>query len=97
MMRPSDAGTEDGLVRVRVQFAGKSTSVSLDGVLFRYLARAQGGSREAGGWIRAAVTELEAMALQDGSAVQVRAGLSRRVQRLALEKLLGTGENIATP
>lgn len=96
MTRHSDGAMEDGLVRVRVQFAGKSTSVSLDGVLFRYLARAQGGAREAGGWIRAAVTELEAMALQDGSAVHLRAGLSRRVQRLALEKLLGDGEKIAT-
>lgn len=77
---------DDGLMRVMVRTgAGKSTSVSMDALLFDLLAECRGGVREATEWVREAVLEVERLVQAGDPLVCVRgAGLSRQVQRLAL-------------
>ena len=86
----------DGFARIRVNHRGKRTSVSLDDVLFDALARRVGGEAEAVKWIRAAVLEVERLAGTGSKLVNVRnAGLSRLVQRMAMDHVLNGVAQIA--
>lgn len=89
----------DGFARIRVSHRGKRTSVSLDDVLFDALARRVGSEREAVTWIRSAVLEVERLAGSGSKLVSVRnAGLSRLVQRMALDHVLnGVAQNAPEP
>lgn len=84
-------GAGDGFVRVTVRTgSGKSTSVSLDTVLFEALVSRVGTWPEATAWVRDAVLRAEKLEEAGDPLVCVRgAGLSRQVQRLALVELVG--------
>lgn len=79
----------DGFVRVWVIHQEKRTSISLDDVLFAALEQREGSVEAAMLWLRAQVAEVEARKAADDPTVMVhKAGLSRLVQRLALQHVL---------
>lgn len=80
----------DGFVRVTIEHRGKSTSISLDDVLFDALKRRLGGSHDdATRWLRAAVLRVDELRRAGDPVVAVeKAGLSRLVQRIAVQHLV---------
>lgn len=80
----------DGLVRIRVVRQNKWTSVSLDDVLYRAVARLEGDDNDAASrWVRQAVAEVERLQEANDPTVAVdNAGLSRQVQRLAMRRII---------
>jgi len=80
----------DGFTRIAVVHRQKRTSVSIDDVLFEALARREGGDDEALRWVRAAVGEVEQLQDRCDPRVTVKkAGLSRLIQRLVIDRIAG--------
>lgn len=80
---------QDGLVRVWISLNGKSTSVSLDDLLFGALIERLGTNDAAVRWVRTAASRVEHLRDVGSPLVSVhKAGTSRLVQRLALNFLL---------
>lgn len=80
---------QDGFVRVWLSLDGKRTSISVDDTLFAALVRSEGGRDEAMRWLRDAALEAESARLSSDSPGSLKtAGLSRLVQRVAIQHLL---------
>jgi hypothetical protein len=84
---------ERGLVLVSFRVDGKRTSVSLDELLFDYLAQRLDGPEAARQWI---AHEAELLYAIEGGE-DVRSGVSRLVQRRVLRFLLDPQTNGAVP
>lgn len=76
---------EKGLVLVSVVLESKKTSVSMDDKLFGYLAARLGSVDAANRWLRAEAVFQN----RSGEGASLKSGLSRLIQRRAMDVLIG--------
>lgn len=89
---PERKPRREGIVRISLKAHRKSTSVSMDVLLYRILVSKMGGDKAVQSWAQRVATEVETleangivMAPRD-----VKASLSRLIQRQALRTLWGS-------
>lgn len=93
MAGPATSDDKD-IFRCGIVIGGVSTTVSMDGRFAFYLAKKLGSKERVKEWIRASVRHLElewSNSSSESGNIKVRAntGLSRAIQREALDYLLG--------
>lgn len=97
---------ERDIVRVSVTIGGIKTSVSMDGRMFYFLGLKFGGEEDARVWVRNTLARLEsewaeaASKADVGDRIRANTGLSRAIQREAIEELCSylksPGASVAT-
>lgn len=93
LVRSPGAPQREGFVRISVRAHGKSTSVSMDALLYKLLALKLGDDKAINAWAQRTVREIENLEAR-GIVMpprDVKASLSRLVQRQALRALWGGG------
>lgn len=82
----------EGLARIRVKAHGHSTSVSLDALLYHFLAGKLGGAKAVQAWAQRVVLEIDDLEARGATTPprDVDASLSRLVQRQGM-RLLWSG------
>lgn len=82
----------EGLARIRVKSHGRSTSVSLDALLYHFLAGKLGGAKAVQAWAQRVVLEIDDLEARGATTPprDVDASLSRLVQRQGM-RLLWSG------
>lgn len=82
------------IVRVAITIGGVKSTISMDGRLSYYLGQKLGGDDKVRGWVRETVTRLErewaakAAEATTGERVRANTGLSRAIQREALDEVM---------